>query len=397
MMRDTQLFREHLDQFVIQYPELFPADIQVGYHLHDIRDSQKVDKLKIRRIKLKKCNQSGKEQVFSIQPSFVMPYMTGLTDDVEKALYLMQYAVPYSALTYVFGRNDSYWYRIMTHFGRYGIVQTTVQQAADMPEELLADEKHSRFNGEKCYITTTGGNDCVLGTAVTLKADEKNLIQGYQSFKDEALVFNPAYKPKTVNTDGWVATQKAWLTLFPAILILECFLHAFISIRSRCKRKFKESWPQIQDKVWDIYKADTDVEFLSRMKLFRVWATEHVSGTALEAVNKLCKKSTLFVQWYAHQEARRTSNMVDRHMIPMARWLRSRRYFHGHLSSAEKGIRAWTLLHNFIPFCLRSDVSDAWISPAHKLNRKVYHQNWLHNLLVSTSSSPVVIFSHKKK
>jgi len=397
MVKDAQLFREHLDQFVTQYPELFPLDIQAGYHLHDIRDSQKLEGLKIRRIKLKEKGADGNVQVFSIQPSFVMPYMTGLTDEIEKALYLMQYAVPFSALTHVFGRNDTYWYRVMTHFGRYGIVQTTVQQPEDIPQELLADEKHSRFNGEKCYIATTVGDDCILGASVTLKADEKSLTEGYQTFKDEVLVFKPDYQPQTVNIDGWSATQNAWHTLFSTIIVIECFLHAFISIRARCKRKFKTIWPQIQDNIWDIYKAETDVEFLSRIKLFHLWAIEHVSGTALEAIHKLCHKSTRFVKWYAHQDARRTSNMIDRHMIPMDRWLSGRRYFHGHLCAAEKGIRSWSLLHNFIPYCIRANVSDAWISPAHKLNGKVYHQNWLHNLLVSTSASPVVILSHKKR
>ncbi len=46
----------------------------------------------------------------------------------------------------------------------------------------------------------------------------------------------PAYQPKTVNTDGWKATRLAWLALFPCILIIRCFLHGWLSIRERCKK-----------------------------------------------------------------------------------------------------------------------------------------------------------------
>ncbi len=52
------------------------------------------------------------------RPSFVMPYMVGYTDDVEKSMFLRCWGVPYWALAYVFGRNAQYWYRIDNHIGR---------------------------------------------------------------------------------------------------------------------------------------------------------------------------------------------------------------------------------------------------------------------------------------
>ena len=397
MMCNSRGFRTHLDLLIEEYPELFPEEIKAGYHLHDRRSSRKQSGLMIRRIKLLQFGPDQKKIVLSIQPSFVMPYMTGLTADIEKALFLTQYAVPLSALTHVFGRNDQYWYRIMTQFGRYGIVQTTVQQPENMPDQLLADEKHSRFNGNKCYIATTAGEDCFLGASVSLNADETALLEAYGDFKEEASLFKPDYHPQTVNTDGWAATQNAWSILFPKIVIIECFLHAFISIRSRCSKKWKAVWPQIQQQVWDIYEAHTATLFLSQVTHMAEWAALNLEGSALKAVNKLCQKAPRFAKWYDHQEARRTSNMIDRLMIPMDRWLENRRYFHGHLISAERAIRSWALLKNFIPYCPRAKVSKDWTSPAHKLNGKVYHENWLHNLLISTSNSPVLTLSHIKQ
>ena len=285
---------------VQEYPELFPEEIEAGYHFHDRRFSKKMKGLQIKRIKLKQQDREQKDIVLSIQPSFVMPYMTGLTDEVEKALFLTQYAVPLSALTYLFGHNDQYWYRMMTQFGRYGLVQTTIQQPENIPRNLLADEKHSRINGQKCYIATTAGEDCLLGVSISLNADEAHLLEGYNDFKEEAVQFNPDYQPQTVNTDGWAATQKAWLRLFPAITIIECFLHAFISIRSRCKKKFKVAWPDIQDHVWNIYDATDAQSFLAQIELFKSWAKNNVDGTALIAIEKLCRKANRFVHWYDH-------------------------------------------------------------------------------------------------
>lgn len=395
LLLDSQLFRAELDHYVEQWPELFPSEISSGYQLHGKRGSKKLPEFEMQRIKLNERDGEGKEIVLSIKPSSVMPYMTGYTDEVEKAHYLRQYGVPYSALTYVFGRNDSYWYRQTTHYGRYSLVQTTIQQPQDIPRDLLADEKHSRLQGEKCYIATTVGDDCILGAAMTTSADEPSLTTAYQTFKEEAQAFCPKYQPQTVNTDGWTATQNAWRTLFPLITVIECILHAFISIRSRCKKKYKQLWPEIQERFWDVYDAETDALFLDSLSDFQQWAAASLSGTALEAVNKLANKSAIFVHWYRHPTARRTSNMVDRHMEPMARHLYASKYFHGHLASAERSIRAWVLLHNFAPYCLRSQASEQCISPAHKLNGHLYHENWLHNLMVSTSNSPLIIQTHQ--
>jgi hypothetical protein len=43
----------------------------------------------------------------------MMPYMIARTDEVEKALYLRRWGVPFEALVYVFGRDSMFWYRPM--------------------------------------------------------------------------------------------------------------------------------------------------------------------------------------------------------------------------------------------------------------------------------------------
>jgi hypothetical protein len=192
--------------------------------------------------------------------------------------------------------------------------------------------------------------------------------------------------PLTVNTDGWRATQKAWSALFSSIVIIECFLHAFLKIRQCCQHRFKTLFSPIQHQVWDIYQAPDPHSFRQQVADFQAWASQNLSGPALEAVEKLGAKSETFIVAFAYPGAYRTSNMIDRHMVPLARWLDASLCFPGHWRSAELQIRTWVLFHNFWPYCPRAKISQHFSSPVHKLNGSVYHPNWLHNLLISSSA-----------
>lgn len=380
IVKSPKAFRKWIDEEIACSPELFPAEIENGYVFHDKRKSAKMPEIILRRIELKQ-----NAQVFTIAPSGVMPYMTSYTDDVEKALFLLEFGVPFWALTYVFGKDDMFWYRMFAHFGRYNIVQTTIKNPEKLPKNLLADEKHVHFNGKKAYIATTVAEDCVLGASISLGADEEGLTEAYGHFQEEALHLKPDYEPKTVNTDGWSATKKAWRTLFPLIVIIECFLHAFLKIRNRCKKRLKEIYPEIAQRVWDVYRAVDETSFLSEITSLQQWAEKTVQGTALQPIQKLCAKADRFILTFKYPNAHRTSNMIDRHMVPMDRWLFNARYFHGHLLSAEKQVRAWALFHSFWNYCPRANIRKKFKSPAHKINGFVYHDNWLHNMLISTS------------
>jgi hypothetical protein len=382
---DTAVFRGYMDEMITRHPELFPADIDQGYRLYGMHpSSKKMPEVHRRRIRL-----HASAQVFTVTPSFVMPYATGYTDDVEKALFLRRFGVPYWGLTYVFGRNDMYWQRLVCHLGRYDLVGTTVKTPEALPVDLLADEKHIKLNGEKAYIATTVGNDCVLGAAVALKADTEALTDAYGHFQREAQQLNPAYQPQTVNTDGWDPTQNAWRALFPLIVLIECFLHAFLKVRDRGQR-LKALYPELQQRVWDAYHAVDARAFYQQLDDLSRWATQHLTGPVLEAVLKLCAKAPRFALAFDYPNAYRTSNMIDRHMEPLARCLFSARFFHGHLQAAEWQVRTWALFHNFQPYCPRAQIRQHYLSPVHKLNSAVYHDNWLQNLLISTSIQRVL-------
>jgi hypothetical protein len=383
---NPQAFRQCLDPLIAQYPELFPAAIAQGYQLHDMLPaSKKLPDVRLRRITVADPAQPA-GNAFTIAPAFVLPYMVGYTDEVEKALFLRgKFGVPYWGLTYVFGHNDLYWERLELSLGRNSIVGTTVKQAAHLPQDVLADEKHTWLNGEAVYVATTVAADCILGAAVAVHADEADLTAAYQQFKTEAQMIKADYQPTTVNTDGWQATQLAWRKLFAHVTLIVCFLHAFLKIRDRCQH-LSEHFSELCQRVWDSYHATTAPQFLERCAALHAWAaTTLPAGAALEAVRKLCARAPQFAQAYDQPTAHRTSNMLDRRMDHMARRFYSAHYFHGRLMTAEYAVRAEALLVNFLPYCPRAAVAAHYRSPAHKLNGFVYHNNWLHNLLISAS------------
>jgi hypothetical protein len=173
VLKDTRRFRDALAGLMQQYPELFPPEMADGYDLYGLRrGSAKMPEVRLRRICLKVLTEAGQRQVYTVVPSFGMPYRTGYADEVEKALFLRRFGVPYWALTYLFGHNDRYWERMVAHRGRNDLVGTTLKDPDKLPEHVLADEKHTRLNGEKAYLATPVAEDCVWGASLALAADE---------------------------------------------------------------------------------------------------------------------------------------------------------------------------------------------------------------------------------
>jgi hypothetical protein len=396
VVNDPMLYRGWVEGAYHHFPQLFPVGFAEGFTLHDHYQSKKMTGEVVRRVKVKIRDEQGRQPVYTITPSYLMPYMTGYTDEVADALFLASFGVPCWALTMVFGHNDMYWQRHIERLGRYDIVGTTVQQAERLAQDLLADEKHTRWQGVKAYIAMTVGGGCILGVSMALSASADALTEAYGHFKVETHRLQETYQPKTINTDGWKGTHAAWLALFPTIVILRCFLHAFLNIRSRCKRL--DTFPTIQNMVWEVYQAANPVEFYQRVGDLFYWTQQSLSGNRFakprQAIEKLCARTGDFLLTFDHPDAYRTSNAIDRLMIPLDRWLSAMFMFHGHLMTAEFRVRAWALIHNFRPYCPRSEAAKAFISPAHRLNGFVYHENWLHNLLISTSGG-VIYANHK--
>jgi len=377
LVKDAKQFRAWLMESFDLYPELFPEGFGKGFHMVDCRTSKKMQLL-LRRIELRDGSR------YTIRPSFVMPYMTARTSVVEDPLLLRKYGVPFWLLARLFGRNPMFWFRLECHLGRFSLVGTTVRQA-EIPEHLVADEHHQTCDGDKVYLATTVGGGCCLGVAVAAHADTDGLTAAYEVFRDETHNVNPDYQPKTVNTDGWQGTQAAWLALFPLIVVLRCFLHAWLKIRDRSKN-LKEKFAELSRQVWHAYHAPSKRSFSQRLRHLTTWANRNVSGVVLEAVRGLCAKKNLWLKHYDHPHGHRTSNMLDRVMRPMHRYFVAGQHLHGDLASNERHARGWALLWNFAPWSpATTKANQGWRSPAERLNQHRYHDSWLHNLMISAS------------
>lgn len=378
LIDDPQRFRDWLDDAFRQHPDLFPDGFAQGYRLKDDRRSGKLD-LRIRRIRL-----AATGRAFSVRPSFALPYLVGTADAVADALFLRAFGVPFWAIARVFGKDHDYWYRLEVSLGRNSIVGTTVRQA-DLPEHLLADEHHQTRDGTKNYIATTVGDGCCLGAALAPTADATDLTAAYATFKAEARDVAPGYEPRTVSVDGWAATRLAWLALFGLVVLLRCFLHGWLNLRSR--GKLSAVFAALSEKVWHAYRAPDRRTFAQRLRRLSEWARRQAMPPwLLDQVTKLCGRAREYGAAYAQPGGHRTSNMLDRVMRPMSRYFEDGQHLHGGAAAGGLHVRAWALLYNFRPWHpATARANGGWRCPAERLNRHRYHDDWLQNLLVSAS------------
>jgi hypothetical protein len=370
-------FRQAIDECFRRSPELFPANFARGYQLKDGRISAKQG-LPIRRL----VTRDG--VAYSVRPSFLMPYLVARVGDVEGPLFLRKFGVPFWALARVFGRDPMSWYRMECGLGRFSVAGATVRRVG-LPEHLLADEHHQTLDGEKVYIATTVGSGCVLGAEPAVTAGTDDLKAAYAVFKEEACDITPKYKPKTVNTDGWKGTKAAWRALFKGLVILQCFLHAWLKVRERGKH-LKDQFAEISRRVWEAYHAPDRRCFGQRLRSLRGWAKDHLTGVVLEKVLALCQKRDRWSIAYRHPGGHRTSNMLDRLMRGMNRYFDHGQHLHGSRGACRLHCRAWALLWNFAPWhAATTRKNRGWRCPAERLNRYRYHECWLQNLLISAS------------
>lgn len=377
-LRDLARYRQFLHQQFLAHPELFPQALGQGWQFHSHYRLKKQDGLALRRIRLQ---QTG--EVFTLRPSFLMPYGIAYTKEVEKALYLRQFGVPFDALAYVFGHNASFWERAWLGFARPSLVGTTIKDVEQLPRHLTADEKVTWLAGQEVSLTTTVAEGCFLGVGLATAVTAEALAAGYGEFKAEAQALSPNYAPATVCTDGFRATRLAWRQLFPTVTLILCYLHGVIKIRDRCRGALRRL---VLKRVWRCYEAGSARQFSQRLRRVHEWALRSLTGPVQEMVIKLWEQGAHYRVAYAHPEGRRTSNAVDRLMRQQERLLTQMRSLHGGVEAGQRAIRAQALLWNFHPYHGRLRHGPARRqSPFTDVNGFQYHANWLENLLIAAS------------
>lgn len=77
---DPERFRRFLDRHLEATPGLFPPEIRRGYRMKDTYRSRKTG-WDLRRIELRSLD------CYLVRPSFLMPYLSGRTEDVQAPLF----------------------------------------------------------------------------------------------------------------------------------------------------------------------------------------------------------------------------------------------------------------------------------------------------------------------
>jgi hypothetical protein len=396
-VKDNDKFRRLLASCYDLHPECFPPEFDSSFSFKDFKHSKKMN-ISIRRIRVG----LGKDMHFwRVVPCDVMPYMVGRTQEVEKALFLRKFNVPYWGLEVVFGRSSNYFWRIERRMGMTSIAGClTGRQGSDeagektggaLPEDICCDEKHAKYLGTKAYIAVTAGGGCVLGAELTEGADKDSLAQGYRVLKDEIAQAAPAHEIKSVNIDGYSSTVAAMREVWGGALLITCILHLYIAMRDGCKRKYREQFEAVADAFWWCYEAETKRGFAQRWRAFVNLCTESTEWLP-ERINEKIKRADerklpFYKAWYDRPEAHRVSVAVDRVMGSLDRKLFAMRHLRGHFVNSRLLVRAWAHLHNFCPWNPHTAKSKGTKCPAEHLTQFRYRKNWLENFRVAGSMS----------
>ncbi|MEY4905044.1 MAG: hypothetical protein RLZZ292_2859, partial [Bacteroidota bacterium] len=282
-----------------------------------------------------------------------MPYMSGLVKDVSFGLLLILFGVPFWLVAYGLGRDAMYWYRLFNHLGRFDLLGTTLLDPTKMPKDLVVDEKISYWAQQEVYACMTVGGNCILGMGLSQEESESALSRVYGKFKKAAQRLIPDYQPISINSDGWAATKKTLKGLFTQATMVLCFLHSVIKIRQVAQKEPKKQ--ELFDKIWTIYHATDANGFDTAVLDLDNWAKENViKDSVKERIAKISKRKEDFKTFFDAPTAKRTTNMVDRLMKPVDRFLFMKQYFHGDFKSAELMLNALAICINFAPFAPRT-------------------------------------------
>ena len=266
---------------------MFPAGFDQGYCLHGFgRESRKLSGLKLRKIVL--ANGTS----YWLRPSFIFSYMTGTVDELASVAV----GGAWCSLLAADARLRPQRHVLVSPMSGWAnsLVGTTVHDPAQLPSHLAADEHHADWAGQKGYVATTVGEGCVLGVGLTASADDAHLEEVYGVFAAKARDVEPEYAPETVNTDGWAATRNAFQTLFPLIMVVLCFLHGRLKIRTASAGR------ECTSDMGRVPRATAE-EFRDLMNELQMWCgTQTWTASVHEMLTKLWNKTESYVVAYSH-------------------------------------------------------------------------------------------------
>ena len=121
-VKDSSIAHKYIDHYYSEMPECFPSEMEKGYQLNGRDRKSKKTNIVQRRLKVGTT-------IYRIRPSFILPYQRGRTEEASKGLFLLRFGVPFWALSFCFGHNPMWWYRLYLCLSTNSIVGPWIFQS----------------------------------------------------------------------------------------------------------------------------------------------------------------------------------------------------------------------------------------------------------------------------
>jgi hypothetical protein len=231
------------------------------------------------------------------------------------------------------------------------------------PQHLLSDEKFAVLNGEKIYLFLVSEQELIWHGKWMSSVDEDSFTQTIEAFcvgMDEAAVATghlegeEQYVPMTVTTDGWVASQNAWVETVSSILLIECKLHGNKRVSFSLDEYVKanrnlasERIQQVKNDLESILNAPSLAAFSQRIR--RNLVRYHDEPILLKRLNILKEKRFRFTNALKFEQASAYSAPLDRSMRFLDEKLEVSGQFRAE-HAIDPMLNAWAIVNNLRSF-----------------------------------------------
>lgn len=343
------------------------------------------------------------EAIFTVLPAFVVRYKRYETDAIEKLmvqLFITEDSYRMARVSQSLAIDTARlgtWaalesaqdsaitpmalWRLVQWVGQLSPAQLNLVLGVEPPDYILADEKHTRENGERTYVPMIYEAPVALIWWIDYlgSVSEEALWASFERFKaiDERLT-----RILGATVDGWDPTQNALLGAFEGITLAECHLHAMIKLGTHLathKRQRKAAGQplseaeeqQIRDAFVRVLEAPTPEAYQEALdKLPEAFK----SGPLASRERSLRSKQALFQAWTIDDKLARTSTAIDQCMKFLNRKQDNMQTFRTD-ESAPRTLNAWALTRNCWRFL--KGAKRAGQSPLELAGARFYNIPWM--------------------
>lgn len=338
------------------------------------------------RIQCKECG-----AVFTVMPSILIRYFRHRADRVKNALIAYHGGLSFENCSICFDISGMSLYRFICSLGKYPLSHVLYESGLQLPENIWADEKHSKCKGQKGYIPLVSSGHTTWHIDYVESVDDETLHQSYQQFAQETRQIDPDYEPKTINHDGFQSTINALKRCFSGASFLLCWLHAFKSLARLLKILPEDVVFQITANLRQILKRSHSVGLRSVLSLrsslsqfyWRYVAVLVPANLFDPLKNWIDSRRATFSESMKYPVPLSYGYPIDHICNHLDRKLFMMKHFHHPDADRVSFLKGFALIHNFIPY--QRFARNARKCPAEVDGAILPHPDWFVSLLILTA------------